>query len=254
MTSKDLREKLEKAEEKVTKCENTIERHKKQLEKKQAKLLRVEWMAQYMDNLKAVMWDEEKRLAYKKATGDELYWDCCDVQSKEEDIKGAKRKLEDQKKVVDNWREKLDKQVQKELMIATLVPEAFKEAKEELVESWTQSDLNMKAVISKASEELDYKTFSKMYSYSAREFYLYKEEEDFRKINERDADMWLLDLYNRVVAVTGEITDASGIRWGGKCLDGIIIGKEGKAIVETIGAGGYNIQRWHLRTLVKEVK
>ena len=62
------------------------------------------------------------------------------------------------------------------------------------------------------------------------------------------------DLYNRVVAFTGEITDASGIRWGGKCLDGIIIGKEGKAIVETIGAGGYNIQRWHLRTLVKEVK
>ena len=156
--------------------------------------------------------------------------------------------------MVDNWREKLDKQVQKEFMIATLVPEAFKEAKKELIESWTQSDLIRKAVISKASEELDYKIFSKMYSYSEREFYLYKDEEDFRKINERDADMWLLDLYNRVVAVTGEITDASGIRWGGKCLDGIIIGKEGKAIVDTIEAGGYNIQRWHLRTLVKEVK
>lgn len=254
MTSKELKEKLEKAEEKVTKCENTIERHKKQLEKRQFKLLRVEWMAQYMDDLKSVMWDEEKRSEYKRVTGDDLYWDCCDVQDKEEDIKGAKRKLEDQKKVVSNWREKLVKQVEKELKIATVVPEAFKEAKEALVESWTESDLMMQATIRKASEELDYKTFSKMYSYSAREFYLYKDEQDFRRINEHDAEMWLLDLYNRVVAVTGEITDTSGIRWGGKCLDGFIVGKEGKAVVETIEAGGYNIQKWHLRTLVKAMK
>ena len=61
MTSIELKERLLKAEEKATKCGNTIERHKKQLEKKQAKLLRVDWMAQYMDNLNAVMWDEEKR-------------------------------------------------------------------------------------------------------------------------------------------------------------------------------------------------
>lgn len=90
MTSIELKDRLTKAEEKVTKCENTIERHMKQLEKRQAKLLRVEWMAQYMEDLKAVMWDEEKRSEYKRATGDDLYWDCCDVQSKEEDIKGAK--------------------------------------------------------------------------------------------------------------------------------------------------------------------
>ena len=84
MTSIELKDRLTKAEEKVTKCENTIERHMKQLEKRQAKLLRVEWMAQYMEDLKAVMWDEEKRAEYKRATGDDLYWDCCDVQSKEE--------------------------------------------------------------------------------------------------------------------------------------------------------------------------
>ena len=49
------------------------------------------------------------------------------------------------------------------------------------------------------------------------------------------------------------ITDCSYIRWGGKCLDGYIVGKNGKASVETIGAGGYNIQRWHLRTLVHKI-
>lgn len=68
MTSIELKDRLTKAEEKVTKYENTIERHMKQLEKRQAKLLRVEWMAQYMEDLKAVMWDEEKRAEYKRAT------------------------------------------------------------------------------------------------------------------------------------------------------------------------------------------
>ena len=154
MTSIELKDRLTKAEEKVTKCENTIERHMKQLEKRQAKLLRVEWMAQYMEDLKAVMWDEEKRSEYKRATGDDLYWDCCDVQSKEEDIKGAKRKLEDQKEVVSNWREKLAKQVEKELTLANEVPEAFREAKEALVASWVDSDIRAREAMLKSRKEL----------------------------------------------------------------------------------------------------
>lgn len=152
MTSIELKDRLAKAEEKVTKCENTIERHMKQLEKRQAKLLRVEWMAQYMEDLTVVMWDEEKRSEYKRATGDDLYWDCCDVQSKEEDIKGAKRKLEDQKEVVSNWREKLAKQVEKELTLANEVPEAFREAKEALVASWVDSDIRAREAMLKSAK------------------------------------------------------------------------------------------------------
>ena len=252
MTSIELKDRLTKAEEKVTKCENTIERHVKQLEKRQAKLLRVEWMAQYMEDLKAVMWDEEKRAEYKRATGDDLYWDCCDVRSKEEDIKGAKRKLEDQKEVVSNWREKLAKQVEKELTLANEVPEAFREAKEALVASWVDSDIRAREAMLKSRKELEYKEFRKQYTYTAEESLKHTDDE-FRKIEEREADTWLLDLYNRVKEITGEITDCSYIRWGGKCLDGYIVGKNGKASVETIGAGGYNIQRWHLRTLVHKI-
>ena len=258
MTSKDLRDKLNKALEKVEKCQNTIERHQKQLTKKQEKLLMVEWTKQYLgetdDTLREIMWDDEKRAEYKRVTGDDLYWDCCDVQTKYADIKSAKRKLEDAKRVADNWREKLNKQVEKEMKIATVVPEAFKEARDELVKSWTEADLRLKEKIKKAVSEMEYKAYSKMYPYSMREYYLHHSEDDFRKANERDANVWLLDLYNRVVSVTGEITDASNIRWGGKCLDGYIVGKEGKAVVETIQAGGYNIQRLHLRTLVKDMK
>lgn len=73
------------------------------------------------------------------------------------------------------------------------------------------------------------------------------------------------DLLNRVIAITGPITDASGLYVGLKGdLDGDVIGEKGVAHVQTIGAGGYNEhvildsgrhgQRYHYRTLVNKVR
>ena len=53
----------------------------------------------------------------------------------------------------------------------------------------------------------------------------------------------------------GKIEDATGLRVGGKGeLDGIVIGNKGTCVIETIGAGGYNIQCFHFRVLVHEFK
>ena len=62
-------------------------------------------------------------------------------------------------------------------------------------------------------------------------------------------------IIERVNKIVGQITDATGLRIGAKNdLNGVIIGSRGKAHVETIGAGGYNIQCYHFRTLIKELK
>ena len=56
---------------------------------------------------------------------------------------------------------------------------------------------------------------------------------------------------NRISIVVGVITDASGLfigKTGG--IEGLIRGTIGVARIETIGAGGYNIQCFHYRTLV----
>ena len=63
------------------------------------------------------------------------------------------------------------------------------------------------------------------------------------------------DIIDRTNKIVGTIQDASNLRVGLKGdIDGYIVGDKGKATVQTIGAGGYNIQCYHFRTLVHERK
>jgi hypothetical protein len=61
------------------------------------------------------------------------------------------------------------------------------------------------------------------------------------------------DIIERTNRITGKITDAAHLEVGAKGeLNGYIIGERGTAKVNTIGAGGYNIQCYHFRTLIHE--
>ena len=62
-------------------------------------------------------------------------------------------------------------------------------------------------------------------------------------------------IIERTNAIVGQITDASNLAIGDKDdLNGYIIGTKGIAKVQTIGAGGYNIQCFHFRTLINKMK
>lgn len=239
MTSIELKERLEKAQATVEKKKATIERHKQQAEKKLQKITENGW-------------DPKAKYEYAKKNNNDAYWAICEYENKLDDIIGAESKLEDAEQVVRNWQEKLDKQVKLELTLANEVPEAFKQARAELVERWVEQDIREREVMKQKKQELSYKEFRKLYRYTEEEALKHTDEE-FRKIEEREADMWLINLYNRVKDITGEITDCSSLYWGGKCLDGTVVGVNGTARVDTIGAGGYNIQRFHLRVLVHKM-
>jgi len=63
------------------------------------------------------------------------------------------------------------------------------------------------------------------------------------------------DIIERTNKIVGQIVDASGLYVGQKQdLNGIIVGDRGTAEVRTIGAGGYNIQRFHFRTIINKIK
>lgn len=72
---------------------------------------------------------------------------------------------------------------------------------------------------------------------------------------DREADAKYDDIIERTNKIVGQITDASQLEIGMKGdLNGYITGTRGKASVQTIGAGGYNIQVYHFRTLIKPMK
>ena len=79
--------------------------------------------------------------------------------------------------------------------------------------------------------------------------------EKLQKDLDKDADAKYDFIIERTNALIGTITDASGLYVGMKGdLNGYIIGERGTVKVETIGAGGYNIQCYHFRTLINKVK
>lgn len=79
--------------------------------------------------------------------------------------------------------------------------------------------------------------------------------EALKKSLDREAELKYDDIIERTNKIVGQITDASQLAIGAKGdLNGVIVGTRGKAQVTTIGAGGYNIQCYHFRTLIKPVK
>lgn len=246
MKSQELRERLEKAEATVEKRKLTIERHKKAAEKK-------------LQQIKAKGWEPDRALYQNKRDNEswEAYWAVCEYEQKLEDIKGATDKLAEAEEIAANWRAKLEKQVELEEKIAHEMPEIFRQLRDELAKSWTEYDMERKSrwleVRAKyQAGKLSREEYRKMYKYS-QEMELSKTEEEFYKSNLKEVELFIVDLYNRVKAITGEVTDWANIHYGGKALNGFVTGENGTAKVESILAGGYNIQRLHVRVLVHKV-
>lgn len=270
-----------KAHTKVEKCKATIARHEKALAKKVDALEKISGRAVDISDIDSYKWNENgKSYSY--------YWEACEVASKLDDIKGAKRKLRDAEIILGNWEAKLQKEIDKDDFIST-IPQALKD----FLESWKQKAYDWhiqryeKFVTFK--EDLykrEAEAIDKFKNIPYRERWAKMEElgldnisrrllnfggtvivkmNEYRNEAERLAylDRVLedekrrkaIDLINRINDVVGEITDASNLKVNDKLnLDGIIQGTKANAKVETIGAGGYNIQCFHYRTLVHEVK
>ena len=81
------------------------------------------------------------------------------------------------------------------------------------------------------------------------------DEELLEKILDDEVKAKYKNLINQITHITGEITDALGLRIGAKGdINGIVEGLNGKASVQTFSAGGWNIQCFHYRTKVTSVK
>lgn len=142
------------------------------------------------------------------------------------------------------------------------LPEALIKFHSYCIRMWDEYDLNKQSKMNAESEPDDWdewhkwcRYMSETYGTNWREFRRLTKEE-IHKANVKDADTLVLNLIDRVVERVGQITDCRGLRLdsdnrGFTIINGRIIGTKGTVRIESIGAGGYNIQRYHIRVLVK---
>lgn len=160
-------------------------------------------------------------------------------------------KIEKVKKAIETWNERLVKENLIQNKIQNL-PESLKSMSEYLNQEWSEYEINRKYFLKQEYEKLRYTEFFKKYSCEAYN-HTHKSDEEIRKEVEREVKYSILDLLNRVSEVAGEIEDWNNVRWLGKALNGTLKGSKNNVSVETILAGGYNIQRLHYRVLVHKI-
>lgn len=230
MKIETLKDRIEKAKEMINKKENTIIKKTKMIEKKQ-------------NQIEKAKEDNEK------------YWLEADIRSLEDDIKRGKKEIEAKKETLTKYELQLKGELEKESLYVKEMPSQFKQLQEALVERWNEWNKNRKATLIEKYKELGYKSFIKEYSYNDYDF-MKIDDKKLEATNEKEAKALIIDLYNRVKEITGEVESWEDVHatqgaQGMVVLNGTVKGKEGVAQVESILAGGYNIQRLHIRVLVK---
>ena len=183
-----------------------------------------------------------------------LKWD---IEHYTEDISRLEREIAATTATLDGYRKQLAGLMERESVLIKEMPDVLKGLQAELVERWDRWDIERKDRIRTDYRELDYKEFSRKYTH-ADVMFKSKSDEQIHDDNIQSAENLIIDLIYRVRKITGEITDWSDVRasagtGGFTVLNGLVIGKEGRAKVESITAGGYNIQRLHIRVLVHSV-
>lgn len=125
------------------------------------------------------------------------------------------------------------------------------EAEEKTITDWKERRL---------LEDQHYRTMQQMFTSNIRELVSFRSEtstneKELEKMLSREVEAKYDDLVDRISKVTGEIKDCEQLHIGGNgSINGFVKGEKATAKVETIMAGGYNIQCLHYRVLVNRVK
>lgn len=210
--------------------------------------------------------DQTKEDAKKHIEDDyQGYLNNCD-----EEIRRANRDLEEARATLEKYYKMQEAEEDKKNTLNEL-PEVIITFKNNLIEKWNEYDIRYRESVRERSNEIyklyeagNHEEYNKQYRELSRECggireCIYKTDEEINKENIKAAEALILNMINRVIEITGKTTDAKCLyvnrdNNGYAIINGLIVGEKGKARIESIGAGGYNIQRYHIRVLVKEVK
>lgn len=253
MKIETLRDRIEKAKTKIEKKYGTIVKKTAQIEKKYVALEKLG-----VEDPKNQTREDYRHLSetdWNKWS--DISWTYGDIKYLFEDIARLEKEIAATKETLAKYEAQLTGEIAKEEILLNEIPEIFNRLRDELVATWDKWDIERRERIKKDRNEMTNDKFWKKYNHTDWEF-MYKTEAQIHDANVQDAKILILDLYYRVKNITGEVTDWTHIfaeigTHGFTVLNGTVIGKEGRAKVESIYAGGYNIQRLHVRVLVRSI-
>lgn len=251
MKIETLKERIEKAEERIEKKKNTIAKKNKSIEKKSGMLLKKHGLTEWKTFNR-----NTDRNKYSETDFNEIWWTVSDIEMYIDDIQRLNTEIKEIENTLEKYKAQMSGELERENIFNSIIPECMKELEKELISEWDKWDLKRKDFLKEKYKEIGYKGFLEKYHHSDYEF-MKKSDSDIHDRNVKFAHGEVLDLYNRVKNITGEVVDWSGISLSSgntfPVLTGFVLGKEGRCKVETILAGGYNIQRLHIRTLVHPI-
>lgn len=230
---------------KIETLKDRIQNAETRIEKKQATIQ------------KKTDWIAKKQGKLDKLPENERRWAEFDIENWQDDIERLTKEITEVQASIETYKKQLLGEIEKEEILLKDIPESMKRMQAELVERWDAWDKKRRDKIKEDYLKLGWKEFHNKYKHADYTF-RDKTDEQIHNENVRDAKYLILDLYYRVKHITGDVTDWSDIRaeqgtQGFTVLNGLVIGKQGRCRIESILAGGYNIQRLHIRVLTHEV-
>lgn len=261
MRANEIKVKMDAAYEKWQKRINTTKKNEERAEKALATIKANGW-DKYADengryNYYRIRWEEH----------DEKAAEVCDkYETALYNAEESRKKEPEVEAVYNGWVEKYNKALVAEHENENL-PEIFKKAIRAIADRWNGYDAEDAENMKKKKEELKahrcdwnspleerekydklYEEFRKRYNID-KEHYLNGGIEVWDKYNTDAATYWVKDLVVRLRNRIGEVTDLGELRLNGTALNGRVVGTLGAVYVETILAGGYNIQKLHNRVI-----
>ena len=257
MTTIELSERIEKCNDTINKKTNLMAKRTESIIKVLDKLHKLGFTGNTYDEI------EKERMSKKDV---DAYDMICSLMDYEESIKGAKKAIENEKEKINKYYEMLAKEMERESLVNNL-PDNVKTFMNELEESWNKYDMRRRDKILEMRHELYHMNsssteYKELHAKIRQEFGTnwYEDalltDEQIKKGNKKLVKELIVDFIKRVEDKAGQITSFANLHLnrdnqGYAILNGKVEGSNGTARVESIYAGGYNIQRLHVRVLVK---
>lgn len=277
-------EKIANLDEAIAKKQALISKREKQIEKCTASL------RPYVKKYDTTFKDVEsvlRKLRNSSRTAESDFYevsDLCDkISDAEESIRNAKEVIAEKMNTRKTYTERLAKEANKDLIIQQL-PAPLKEFREKLFKEYVAWSIKMRPLVTEARKKhyADYhaisearykidrsdkealakinkelKALDREYEnkYGPYEYLIGMSDEDIKNREMETTRALILDLFERVTKITGEITDSRYLyvtrgNDGYAVINGTVVGTKGKARVESHGCAGYNIVRYYVRTNV----